>query len=188
MEPDSVEIGAGAFQDATGALFGGDIIHEDVDIFDAGEMADYFRVDPGDGLEFSRPVFGVVRPREPGSFMRLPFGGHAIAESARGGGIGENGGSLLDHSPSPSRKRLTMGPYASIRRSRRKGQLRRVSSIFCRSISAIRVSSRSCGALAMMRPKGSARNEPPQNSRPGPSTRLPRMSPCSRPTRFTPAT
>ena len=58
-----------------------------------------------------------------------------------------------------------------MRRSRRKGQLRRVSSINPKSISPNRISSASCEALAMTRPNGSARKLPPQNSMPGPVSR-----------------
>ena len=55
-----------------------------------------------------------------------------------------------------------------MRRSRRNGQLRRVSSRSLGSQAAMRTSSVSWPARAMTRPKGSARNEPPQNSRPPP--------------------
>ena len=46
------------------------------------EQADDFRIEPGDGLEFAGPVFGIVRPGEPCGLVRLPFGGHAVAEGA----------------------------------------------------------------------------------------------------------
>ena len=39
---------------AGGAALGGEVVDEDVDVFDAGEVADDFGVDPGDGLEFVR--------------------------------------------------------------------------------------------------------------------------------------
>ena len=55
-----------------------------------------------------------------------------------------------------------------MRRSRRKGQLRRISSCSFTSTVPSRISSLSCEAWAMMRPKGSARNEPPQKSSPAP--------------------
>src|SRR5712692_5207470 len=41
------------------------------------QVADDFRVDPGNWLEFSGPVAAVVRPGEPGGRVGLPFGGHA---------------------------------------------------------------------------------------------------------------
>jgi len=69
---------------------------------------------------------------------------------------------------SESSIRLVISPYASIRRSRRNGQFRLVSSITCKSTSPIRISSLSCEAFAIMRPNGSAINDPPQNSRPFP--------------------
>ncbi len=93
-------------EDAGGALLGGVVVDEDVDVFDAGEMADDFGVDPGDGLEFSRPVIGVVRPGDPGGGVRRPLGGHAVALVAR------SAVRLLGHFPSPmgaSRKRCTIG-------------------------------------------------------------------------------
>src|ERR1700735_3253751 len=64
-----------------------------------------------------------------------------------------------------------------MRRSRRKGQLRRTCSILARSHSAIRVSSAVALARAIISPNGSATNESPQNSS-SPST----------PTRLTAAT
>ena len=66
-------------EDAGGAAFGGVVVDEDVDVFDAGEVADDFGVDPGDGLEFSGPVFGVVGPGDPGGGVGSPLGGHAVA-------------------------------------------------------------------------------------------------------------
>ena len=53
-----------------------------------------------------------------------------------------------------------------MRRSRRKGQLRRTSSIWRGSHSTIRISSLSCEASASTRPNGSLTNDAPQNSRP----------------------
>ena len=57
---------------------GGEVVDEDVDVFDAGEVADDFGVDPGDGLEFSGPVLGVVGPGDPGGGVGGPLGGHAV--------------------------------------------------------------------------------------------------------------
>ena len=68
-----------------------------------------------------------------------------------------------------------------MRRSRRNGQLRRVSSWSRGSHLAIKTSSVCSPARAMIRPNGSARNEPPQNSRPPPAG-------PSWPTRLTAAT
>ena len=55
-----------------------------------------------------------------------------------------------------------------MRRSRRNGQLRRTSSMRARSTFATRISSRSVEASATTMPNGSATNDEPQNSRPGP--------------------
>ena len=78
VEVEAGEIGSGAAEMADGAVFGVGIVDEDVDGFDLGEVANDFGVDPGDGLEFSGPVFGVVRPGDPGGGVRSPFGGHAV--------------------------------------------------------------------------------------------------------------
>ena len=58
------------------------VVDEDVDVFAAGEVADDLGVDPGDGLEFSGPVFGVVGPGDPGGGVGLPLGGHAVVLGA----------------------------------------------------------------------------------------------------------
>ena len=78
VEVEAGEIGSGAAEVADGAVFGVGIVDEDVDGFDLGEVADDFGVDPGDGLEFSGPVLGVVRPGDPGGGVRSPLGGHAV--------------------------------------------------------------------------------------------------------------
>jgi hypothetical protein len=49
-----------------------------VDGFYLGEVADDLGVDPGDGLEFSGPVLGVMGPGDPGRGVRGPLGGHAV--------------------------------------------------------------------------------------------------------------
>jgi hypothetical protein len=73
------EISSGAEENAASTFFGILVVDEDVDVFDLGEVADDLGVDPGDGLEFSGPILGVVGPADPGSGVRRPFGGHAIA-------------------------------------------------------------------------------------------------------------
>jgi hypothetical protein len=72
------EVGSGSAEVADGAIFGVGIVDQDVDGFDLGEVADDFGVDPGDGLEFSGPVFGVVGPRDPGGGVGGPLGRHAV--------------------------------------------------------------------------------------------------------------
>src|SRR5512140_1295095 len=48
----------------------------------AGKVANDIGKDPGNSVKFSWPVRAIVRPRQPCGLMRLPFGGHAIAECA----------------------------------------------------------------------------------------------------------
>ena len=78
VEVEAGEVGSGALEEAGGAALGGEVVDEDVDVFDAGEVADDLGVDPGDGLEFSGPVLGVVGPGDPGGGVRSPLGGHAV--------------------------------------------------------------------------------------------------------------
>src|SRR5262249_20746140 len=142
--------------------------HQDPHPLHAAQLPHDLRVHPRNRRETPRPVLAIVRPRDPCGLVRFPFGGHA--EPGR-----------------PRRRRrqsitlLQMPLYASMRRSRRKGQLRRTSSMRRGSHSTISVSSRSCDPSASTTPNGSATNDPPQNS-----------SPCSGgpsyPTRFTAAT
>ncbi len=83
MEVEAGFVGTGTFEDLRGPAFGSEIVDENVDVFNAGEMADDLGVDPGDGLEFVRPVFGVVGPGDPGGGVGRPFGGHAVVPVAR---------------------------------------------------------------------------------------------------------
>ncbi len=62
------------------------IVDQDVDPLDAREVTNDLGVDPRNRLELARPVGAIVRPRDPGGVVRLPLGGHAIAE--RGGRLG----------------------------------------------------------------------------------------------------
>ncbi len=84
VELDAVEIGAGAGEATGGAGALGGTGNDEVDDFARGEEADDFRVEPGDGLEFTGPVLAVVRPGEPCGLVRLPLGGHAVAELCGG--------------------------------------------------------------------------------------------------------
>ena len=90
------EVGSGAAEVAGGAVFGVFVVDEDVDVFDLGEVADDFGVDPGDGLEFSGPVLGVVGPGDPGGGVRGPLGGHAV--------VGWNLVGALSGYPLPAKK------------------------------------------------------------------------------------
>ncbi len=53
---------------------------DDVHLLDAAQVADDLGVDPGNRSELAGPVVAVVRPGDPGRRVRLPFGGHAIAQ------------------------------------------------------------------------------------------------------------
>ena len=83
MEVDAGEVGSGSVEDAVGAPLGRDVVDEDVDLFGAGEVAGDLGVDPGNGLEFAGPVFGVVGPGDPGGGVGGPFGGHTVVLAAR---------------------------------------------------------------------------------------------------------
>ena len=67
VEVEAGEIGSGSAEVADGAVFGVGIVDEDVDGFDLGEVADDLGIDPGDGLELTGPVLGVVGPGDPGA-------------------------------------------------------------------------------------------------------------------------
>ena len=105
MKVETGEIGSGAEKDAVGAFFGGFVVDEDVDILNLGKVANDFGVDPGNGLKFSRPVFGVMGPGDPGGGVRSPLGGHAV------GFVGWTGHVIFRHSsivslllPPPAKK------------------------------------------------------------------------------------
>jgi hypothetical protein len=83
VEVQAGEVGMLAEEHVGCTLFGGEIVDEDVDVFDLREVADDFRVDPGDGLEFVGPVLGVVGPGDPGGGVRGPLGGHAVVLAVR---------------------------------------------------------------------------------------------------------
>ena len=76
---------------------------------------------PRNRRELPGPIGLVMRPREPGGLVPLPLGGPT-------------------HRPRHPIQRFRIGAYASMRRSRRKGQLRRVYSIRPRSQVAMSVS------------------------------------------------
>ncbi len=70
----------GVTQDLERASASLGIFHNDGDTFHPRQVADNLGIYPGDGGEFSRPVAAVVRPGQPGGSVRLPFGGHAVAQ------------------------------------------------------------------------------------------------------------
>ena len=83
MKDDLREIRAGALQDAGREFFGLSVLDQDVDPLARHQQADDFGIDPRDGLELAGPIFTVVRPGKPGGLVRLPLGGHAVAELSR---------------------------------------------------------------------------------------------------------
>src|SRR5260370_33059466 len=119
---------------------------------------------------------GILKPRDGG--VEFVIEEKDLAQRAQ---RTQRAGRRENHSPS---QRLGMGWYASMRRSRRNGQLRRVSSLSAGSHSTTKISSLSLEASERMRPKGSATKEFPQNSRPA----SPFSSFPSKPTRLTTAT
>ena len=58
----------------------GAIFDEEMDAFDAREVADDFGESPGDRGKFAGPVGEFVGPAEPGGVVGFPFGGHMKAE------------------------------------------------------------------------------------------------------------
>src|SRR6185312_97396 len=121
------------------------VVTQDLDAFMHGEHPCNVRICPAYSLEFSRPVGLVVWPCYPGSVVALPFGRHAPARHPR--------------------YRFRIGEYASIRLSRRNGQLRRVYSISAGSHFATSTpGSRPASAITL--PNGSDTKEWPKNSIP----------------------
>src|SRR5712692_11201890 len=60
-------------------------IHDQVDTLMPHQIANDLGIDPLDGLKLSRPVVAKMGPGEPGGFVRLPLGRHAVS-----GCTGEN--------------------------------------------------------------------------------------------------
>src|ERR1700756_1888616 len=77
METDVLVKDIGKLQRFAGTLLRVGVVHNQLDSFVAGEMADGFRIDPGNGLELSGPVAFEMRPRQPGCVVRVPTRGHA---------------------------------------------------------------------------------------------------------------
>ncbi len=62
------------------APFGLRVLDQNVHALPRREQAHDLRIKPGNGLELARPVLGIVRPGQPGGLVRLPLGGHAVAQ------------------------------------------------------------------------------------------------------------
>jgi hypothetical protein len=84
VEVEAGEVGSAAAEDASGAALCGRVVDQDVDVFDAGEIADDLCIDPWDGLKLAGPVVRIVGPGDPGGGVMLPLGGH----TGWGGGHG----------------------------------------------------------------------------------------------------
>ena len=79
-KPDFLQIAANALENSARGIFLGSMADENADDFTRRNVPHHFAIDPGNGREFARPVTGVVRPGEPGGFMRFPFGGHPVTQ------------------------------------------------------------------------------------------------------------
>src|SRR5262249_42888857 len=79
-EPDRAEVDPGGIELVGRAAFHRCAAHDDVDHLNAAQITHDLSVDPGDDCKFTRPVIAVMWPGDPGRGVRLPFGGHAIAE------------------------------------------------------------------------------------------------------------
>ena len=105
MKADFLESGVGAIEDADGAALFLLILNEEVDTLVRRKKTDDFGVEPRNGLELARPVFGIVRPCKPSGLVRLPLRSHSVADLSwclRG--------HVYSPSPKPgSRKRLVIG-------------------------------------------------------------------------------
>ena len=78
MKVEAGEVSSGALEQTGSAALGGEVVDEDVHIFDSRQVADDLAIDPGNGLKFSGPVFGVMGPGDPGGGVGSPLGGHAV--------------------------------------------------------------------------------------------------------------
>ncbi len=130
---------AGANQQLADLGFCFHVLNQHIDALHPRQLANDFRIHPRDRREPARPVASVVRPCDPCRLVGFPLGWHAVAESS----WGLRKFPELGHSSGYTRNLCVIGPYASTRRSRQKGQFRRTSSIRCRSTSAMSTSSAS---------------------------------------------
>ena len=87
-ELDTLELDTGTRKRTAGDLLFGLVAHEQAHLLACADLANHFAIDPADRFEFVGPIGGVVRPGQPGGFMRFPFRRHGKAEP---------GGSLFIH-------------------------------------------------------------------------------------------
>src|SRR6266513_742550 len=168
------------------------VVTKNLHAIEIAQCANDLRVHPRDRGELARPVRLVVRPGDPGCIVLLPLGGHSPRErqihnqsaaslwSGAFSAAGPRGGGSADTLRHPM-YRLRIGAYASMRRSRRNGRLRRVLSMSTLSHFATNTAG-SVPASARIRPNGSEMKECPKNSIPS----VPGSSSC--PTRLGDAT
>ena len=76
VEVQACKVSASASEHLGGATLGECVVYEDVDVFLARKVSHDFAVDPGNRLKFIGPIFGVVRPGDPGGGVGRPFSGH----------------------------------------------------------------------------------------------------------------
>src|SRR5690349_4758280 len=74
------------------------ILDQKENALNARQVPNDFCKRPRNDDKFAWPVGGLVRPAEPRSFVRFPFGGHAETECARSGGCGGDGHRLVPKS------------------------------------------------------------------------------------------
>src|SRR5881628_2379614 len=79
MNPDVVGQSISSFQNFARLPGRTCVIDDQLDVFVFRQITDDLRIDPRDGLEFSRPVTLIVGPREPCGGVRFPLGRHAVA-------------------------------------------------------------------------------------------------------------
>ena len=98
MKDDMVTERIGVFEHGASIFFHALTVDNQIDALMLCKVADDLRIDPGNGLELSRPIAAKMRPGKPRGNMRFPFGWHAIAESG-----GEFSLSCRTHFPSSMR-------------------------------------------------------------------------------------
>src|SRR5262249_1709820 len=81
METDVLETNVREPQDFAGKRFFVRALDDNVHLLHAAEMPNDVGINPGYGRELSGPVAAIVRPRDPGCRVRLPFGRHSVAQS-----------------------------------------------------------------------------------------------------------
>ncbi len=95
-ELDGAHVDRAFRENAPDAFFQCGILHQNADLFDARQPPHDIAVDPRNRREFAGPIGTLVRPGQPGGFVRLPFGRHAESEYQR-------------HRPLQSSQRFRMG-------------------------------------------------------------------------------